>query len=282
MTVQEIIDGVIRKTGVPPLPPDRTCDRLMAGDPNRQVRKVATTFMATVAVIRTAIALGADLIVTHEPTWFTGGDDTAWLQGDPVYQMKKALLDESGVAVWRFHDHMHMDADDGIFRGFDEETGWRKFRMPQDARSAAFPAGAGFDGCYQLPPTTLRDLARFLQTRFDMPFMRYIGDPDMPVSRVGLLPGGGSLGLGVENMPMRLMRDRALDVILCGDLTEWTLPAYVRDAYQLGLCKAILVLGHERSEEPGMKRLGAWLRSVTGDIPVVFVDAGEPFDTFTN
>jgi putative NIF3 family GTP cyclohydrolase 1 type 2 len=76
---------------------------------------------------------------------------------------------------------------------------------------------------------------------------------------------------------MELMRARDLDVILCGEVTEWTLPAYVRDAWQLGLCKAILILGHERSEEPGMKHLGPWLKSVAGDIPVTFVDAREPF-----
>lgn len=282
MTVQEIIDGMIQKTGVGPIPYERTCDRLMAGDPTREVTMIATTFMATVDVIRRAAALGAQLIITHEPTWFTGADDTIWLAGDPIYEQKKALIEETGVAIWRFHDHMHFDPDDGIYRGFDLETGWAKYRMPPDPSAGVFPPAMGehFDGCYQIPPTTLGALAAFLQERFEMPTMRYIGDPDMPVERVSLLPGGGSLGLGSEHMPMRLMRARALDVIVCGDLTEWTLPAYVRDAYQLALCKGIVVLGHERSEEAGMKHLGTWMKSITGDIPVVFVDSGEPFGYF--
>lgn len=106
------------------------------------------------------------------------------------------------------------------------------------------------------------------------------GDPDMPVRRVGVLPGGGSLGLGVEQMPMQLMARRNLDVLLCGDLTEWTLPAYVRDASQMGMNRAIIVLGHERSEEPGMKFLGDWLSFLLPDLPVVFLDAGEPFCYF--
>lgn len=282
MTVQQIVDGIVKKTGVGPLPYERTCDRLIAGDPAREVTKVVTTFMATVEVIRKAAELGAELIITHEPTWFTGGDDTGWLPGDAVYERKKALIEATGVAIWRFHDHMHMDPDDGIYRGFDEETGWGPYRMPPDPSASSFPESLHgyFDGCYQLPTTTLRGLATFLQARFGMPFMRYIGDPDMPVERVCLLPGGGSLGLGTENMPMRLMRAREMDVIVCGDLTEWTLPAYVRDAYQLGLRKAIVVLGHERSEEAGMKHLGVWMRPVTGDIPIVFVDSREPFGYF--
>ena len=113
-----------------------------------------------------------------------------------------------------------------------------------------------------------------------MPDIRYIGDPDMPVRRVGVLPGGGSLGLGIEQMPMQLMARRNLDVLLCGDLTEWTLPAYVRDAYQMGMNRAIIVLGHERSEEPGMKYLGDWLSFLLPDLPVVFLDAEEPFRYF--
>ena len=279
MKVKEVIERIIGGTGLAPLPPDRTCDRLVAGSPEQEVTCIGSTFMATVDVIRRAAEAGADLIITHEPTWFTGRDETDWAEDDPVYRAKKELLDRTGIAVWRFHDHMHMGREDGIYRGFDLETGWRPYRMKRDPAQGGF-RGPVFDGCYQIPPTTLRDLAGFLQETFGMPDMRYIGDPDMRVERVGVLPGGGSLGLGVEHMPMRLMKERNLDVIVCGDLTEWTLPAYVRDASQLGMNKGIVVLGHERSEEPGMKFLGDWLSAVLPGIPVLFLDAEDPFRTF--
>ena len=280
MKVNEVIQAVTRKTGVAPFPEGKTADILIAGDPDQQVTRIGSSFMATVDVIRRARALGCDMIITHEPTWFTGADDTGWVSGDPVYLEKKKLLDKSGIAVWRFHDYMHMDREDGIYRGFDLETGWARYRMPPAAPEEAVMPGIPFDGCYEIPETTLAGLAAFLQKTFSMRFMRYIGNPDMPVRRVGVLPGGGSLGLGVESMPMQLMHRRNLDVILCGDLTEWTLPAYVRDAAQLGMGKAILVLGHERSEEAGMKHLGAWLADILPGIPVDFLDAEEPFETF--
>ena len=76
---------------------------------------------------------------------------------------------------------------------------------------------------------------------------------------------------------MRHMRQENIDVAICGDITEWTLSAYVRDAAQLGMNKGMLVLGHERSEEWGMKYLPEWLKSITGEIPVTFVNAKEPF-----
>ena len=88
--------------------------------------------MATVDVIKKASEIGSQLIITHEPTWFTGEDTTDWLEGDPIYVEKKKLIEQSGVAIWRFHDHMHMDAVDGIMRGFDEEMDWHKYRLPVD------------------------------------------------------------------------------------------------------------------------------------------------------
>ena len=133
MTVKEIVDGLIRKTGVQPLPPEKTCDKLMIGSLDQEVTSIAVTFMATVDVVRKAADMGAQLIITHEPTWFTGEDTTDWLQGDPVYEEKKALIERTGISIWRFHDHMHMSAEDGIMRGFDKETGW-----------GVIPYGAGY------------------------------------------------------------------------------------------------------------------------------------------
>jgi putative NIF3 family GTP cyclohydrolase 1 type 2 len=248
----------------------------MAGAPQQRVTKIATTFMATVDVIRQAAAQGVDMIITHEPTWFTGKDDTAWLAGDAVYMQKLALLNEAGIAVWRFHDHMHMDPQDGIFRGFDVEAGWTDYLLPDD-QCPVFHGRSMSKGFYRLPATTLGALAAFLKERLGMPVMRAIGDPAMAVERVALLPGGGSLGLGTEQMPMEWMREANMDVLLCGEVTEWTLPAYVRDAHQLGMAKAILILGHERSEAWGMKHMVPWMRSVVAELPVVYIEAGEPF-----
>ena len=232
---------------------------------------IVTTFMATVDVIKETIDLGANFIITHEPTWFSGADDIEWLSDDPVYLEKKKLIEEHNIAIWRFHDHMHMSHEDGIYRGFDEELDWGRYRK----------AGTGelgwFGAIYELPETTLEELAHFFQKKMDMKVVQLVGNPKMPVKRVSVLVGGGSLGLGQENLPMRHMKQENIDVAICGDITEWTLSAYVRDAAQMGMNKGMLVLGHERSEEWGMKHLPAWLTSITGDLPVNFVDAKEPF-----
>ena len=129
-----------------------------------------------------------------------------------------------------------------------------------------------------LPPAEiLENLADFFKEKINMDVVQIVGDPDMPVKRVSVQVGGGSLGLGREEAPMIQMFRDNIDVVICGDITEWTLSAYVRDAAALGMNKGMLVLGHERSEEWGMEYLTRWLQGIVGDIPVVFIDAGEPF-----
>lgn len=271
MTIQQIIDRIIEKTKAGPFPPGKTCDRIASGDPNREVTKIVTTFMATVDVIEEAARIGANFIITHEPTWFSGKDDTVWCEDDPVYQAKKKLLEEYQITVWRFHDYMHQGEKDEIYEGYDKETGWGQYRMAPD------PGEEPFGAYYVIPKTTLRELADFYKKTLQMDVVQIVGDPDMAVERVGVLVGGGSLGLKSETQPMEYMQRHKLDVAVCGDIKEWTLTPYVRDSNALGMPMGMLMLGHERSEEWGMKHLVSWLSDITNETEVVFVDAKEPF-----
>lgn len=283
MTVKEVIERIKGESGAS-IPDGQTCDILTAGDPEMEVAKIGSTFMATVDVVKEAIAQGINFIITHEPTWFNGLDKTAWVQDDPVYLEKKKLLEEHHIAVWRYHDHMHMGHRDQIYTGFEEEFGWEKYRVPvtdtkryKETDAGAEQFWAQFGGIYQIPGTTLRGLAEFFKEHAHMDVVQIVGNPDMPVERVSVLVGGGSLGLGREEAPMIQMCKENVDVAICGDITEWTLSAYVRDAAMMGMNKGMLVLGHERTEEWGMRHLTGWVESVTGGIPTIFLDAGEPF-----
>lgn len=283
MTVQEIINKIREKSGVE-IPLEQTCDQLIIGDSEMEVKKIGCTFMATVDVIREAASRGINFIITHEPTWFTGADKTDWVAEDPVYLAKKKLIEDEGIAIWRFHDHMHMGNSDEIYVGFDREFGWDKYRVEitdvekygeTDLGKAAF--WKHFGEIYQIPATTLSGLCEFFKERAGLEVVQIVGNPDMKVERVSVLVGGGSLGLGREEAPMIQMCKENIDVVICGDITEWTLSAYVRDAAMMGMNKGMLVLGHERSEEWGMKHLPGWLESITEGIPAEFLDAGEPF-----
>ena len=162
---------------------------------------------------------------------------------------------------------MHGGNTDLIYSGLLKDLGWTNYL------NTNFPS----PHCYTIPSTSVAALVDFLKKKLGMEVIQVVGDPKMKCKRVGILVGGGSLGLGDEKMPATLMNDQQLDVIICGEITEWTLSAYVRDAAALGFEKTIIVVGHERSEEPGMKELANRLQPLLKEITVRFADAGEPF-----
>lgn len=263
MKVKEVVDAILNACAIERI--THTCDQLITGDWEAEVTGIATTFMATADVIRQAAERGANLIITHEPTFFTHDDGRGWLQDDEVYRRKLALITGTGVNIWRFHDHIHSMNPDLIFAGVERDLGWHGCADPNDRF------------LYTIPATTVPALASLLKERLEIDTVRVIGDANAPVTKVGLLIGGGSLGLGSDTMPMELMRSRDLDVIVAGEILEWTLSAYVRDAAQLGLKKAVIVAGHNRTEEAGMKHLPEWLSSFLPGVPVFFVEAGDPY-----
>lgn len=267
MKVYEVIEKILdRMCGEQRLSP--TCDIISIGDRDIEVTGIVTTFMATVDVIKKAVELGANFIITHEPTWFNGCDEKDWCQSDSVYLAKKRLIEDNNITIWRLHDHMHINPHkDYIYDGFLKEIGWTEYMLEDPKMPHA----------YKIPTTTLDELALFFKEKLEMDTIQIIGEGGITVSRVGILVGGGSLGLGREMMPMEQMENKELDVIVCGDITEWTLSAYVNDAKQLGMNKAMIVLGHERSEEAGMKYLAPWVEELIPELKVTFVDAKEPF-----
>ena len=89
MKVREVVEVILALNGGRKF--EKTCDQLIEGNWEHQVTGVVTTFMATVDVIRRTIAMGCNLIITHEPTYFTGSDHLDWVKADPVYQTEKGF-----------------------------------------------------------------------------------------------------------------------------------------------------------------------------------------------
>ena len=160
---------------------------------------------------------------------------------------------------------------DLIYAGWNQEFGWEAYHGPQ--------VGMGKHE-YRLPATTVGELVALFKQKLRIPTIRVIGRADTPVETLGLLVGGGSLGLGDENMPSKLMLESGLDLLICGEITEWTSCSYVRDAAQLGLEQ-----GHDcpgpptARRSPGMKHLPAWLKTILpAGLEYTFIEAGDPFD----
>lgn len=66
-----------------------TVDTCKAGDPKKQVKRVGTCFIATPNVIARAAAWGADLLITHEPTYYDHWDEQEGREQERVRSIKK-------------------------------------------------------------------------------------------------------------------------------------------------------------------------------------------------
>src|SRR5512144_405733 len=102
LTIQQAIDRII--AAIPGAPFTDTVDTIKAGDPSQELTGILVTFLATCEAIEQAAQLGANLIITHEPTFYNHLDTTDWLSQHPTYIAKQGLIERSGVVIWRFHD----------------------------------------------------------------------------------------------------------------------------------------------------------------------------------
>ncbi len=257
-SIQQAID-VIRQQ-LPAELPDDTVDVFKTGDPRQELRGIVTSFMPTVGVIRQAEKLGANLVIVHEPLFYNHTDAVDWLTGDPVYQAKRKLLDETGVVVWRFHDGWHSVEPDGVLEGLLRNLGW------QQNRDAHHPL------LIHLQPTTLADLALMLKARLGLQAVRTVGPADLvcrnAVITVGFAPGEAQI---------QILNETSADVVIGGETFEWITIEYMRDAQLSGMPKGVIILGHANSEEPGMAYLAEWLRPLLPGVAISHVPAGDPF-----
>jgi len=257
MSIQDAINTIMSK--IPGARNPNTVDTVKSGNPDQQLTGIVTTFMATVAVIRTAIDKGANLIITHEPTYYNHRDETEWLGDDPVYAYKRKLLEDNQIVVWRFHDYWHQERPDGILHGFLDEVGWQSYLNPDLENSCI------------IPQTNLQDLASFFKEKMGLKRTFYVGNGDQSCTKIGILPGAW----GKDNHIPFLRKD--IEVLVIGEANEWETIEYGRDAALAGMNKGLIVLGHAKSEEPGMYYLVAWLNKHLQGVAVHHVPAEDPF-----
>src|SRR5215471_1815252 len=78
-------------------------DRFIAGSGDMPVHGIATTMMATFDASKAAAAQSLNLIITHEPTYWSHQDRLDQLQDDLLYKKKLAYIQAHGLIVYHFH-----------------------------------------------------------------------------------------------------------------------------------------------------------------------------------
>ena len=259
-TVGQIMDAFIAQ--VPNAPFAQTVDTIKVGSRDTVVTGVVTTMFTTLEIIRKAIELKANLIIPHEPTFFSGQDETDYLQDDPVYRAKYDLMEKNGITLWRNHDYVHRMQDDGVRIGVVDELGWNDYYQ---AKSPVL----------NIPKTNLRDLINHIKTRMNVPAMRYVGDLSQACSKMLLLPGA----VGGRRQIEGIMKEKP-DVLVCGESNEWETPEYVRAANEMGIKLSMIEIGHSASEEGGSAFVKNWLNENMPGLPAFHIPSGNSLQIF--
>jgi putative NIF3 family GTP cyclohydrolase 1 type 2 len=260
LTARDVVERIKQNIGVPWA--EQTVDTFKDGDPATPVTGIAVTMMATLDVLQRAAAAGANLVLTHEPTFYDHQDriDVLERESDAVTAAKRAFIREKGLVVVRMHDHWHRRKPDGIAIGMIRALGWEEYRRPES------------ELLFTMPTTTLNDLAARIRERLRAPTLRVVGDPRLAISKVALAPGFA----GFPAHRQALRRDD-VEVLVIGEAHEWETVEYVSDAIAAGRKKALVVIGHIPSEQAGMEEFARWLGTFVKEVPVTLVAASDPF-----
>ena len=235
-----------------------TRDRFKFGGPDTFVNGIATTFMGTFEAISKASAMGLNMLIPHEDTYWNDADNTSIAEADTlVYQTKVDFMKKHNIVIFRIHDHMHRQRPDFMFSGTAREVGL-------DPMTETAPNSHRF----VIPETTLGELAaRVMKTRRDEA-IRVVGDPGAKVSRI-------AIGAG---MATPAVNGADIDVVIGGEQREidgtFDSPEYVMDAATLGIPKGWIIIGHNMSEESGMQEMADWIKPIVPEVKVQHVRAG--------
>lgn len=259
VTARELVEEIKKQVGVEWK--KDTVDTFKAGNPDTVVTGVAVTMMATMNVLERASAKGLNFVITHEPTFYAHLDTPEGIpESDPVWAEKRAFIEKHGLVVWRFHDHWHMRKPDGIEAGVVRVLGWEKFQRPDNQY------------LFVMPEITLTELAEQVSRKLDSSVVRVVGEPGMKITRLGLSPGAAG-----SQREIHALEQDDVQVLLVGETREWETVEYAADAVSEGRNKALIVLGHVPSEQPGMEECARWLKGFVKNLPVEFVPAKQPF-----
>ena len=259
-TARQIIEQIKKEVGTPWR--DQTVDTIKAGDPDTPVTGIATTMMATYDVLERAAAQGLNLVITHEPTFYSHQDgvDNFQKENDAVWAAKDKFIRDHKMVVFRFHDHWHTRRPDGIMQGMVKALGWDKFQ------NGSTPA------LFTIPETSVDSLAGEMKRKFKIQVLRVVGSRDLKVTRVAMLPGaGGPLG------HRRMLQRDDVELLVIGEVPEWETIEYVADAAAQGKRKALILMGHIPSEQAGMENCAEWLKAFVKNVKIGFVPTAEPF-----
>jgi hypothetical protein len=216
--------------------PENTVDRVIYGDTDREVSGISVCWMPYIDTIKEAKRLGTNVMVVHEPTFYTHWD----LQGKTDYSdeisVKKKIIDENQITIIRCHDVWDTMPQVGI------PFGWGRFlRLGEPLCINKYLH------IYKIAPQKAIEFAKGIvkmTSVLGQDAIGFYGDPNRTVTKVGI-------GTGCCGKPWDFYKMGADIAIVVDDIMRaWEAGEWCNDT---GF--PAVVVNHAVSEVPAMSSL---------------------------
>lgn len=240
----------------------QSCDKCIMGNPEKEVSKVAVCMFLTPEIIKDAAEWGAEMVITHEPVFHSPAEEN-----DALDIKKRELMESSGMTFYRYHDHTHYTRPDIIAAGEFKALGLEGEMELTDI----------FDllRLNLKNPVSAVELAKLIEDKLGIKHVRICGNRDFKATKLSGVFGAAS------NCAFNELRNPESQIVIVGETCEWRNCEYVRDAAQLGIEKAMLILGHAGSERDGMIYTAEILSDMFPETEVKYFEGGETY-TYTD
>jgi hypothetical protein len=173
----------------------KTVDRFIIGDPETIIKKVGTCWMSDWRTCRKAVDSGVNVLVTHEPTFYTHWDldeKSGDYFASPDYtkqlylqqvEKKKKWINDNRLVIIRNHDTMDALKDSGIPFALGQFLGFT---------NTDIIASRTYYNVYRLKSQTAAGFAGKLAGKLaeiGQPGVAFYGDPDRLITSVGVGTG---------------------------------------------------------------------------------------------
>lgn len=237
---------------------------LIAGDYDKDIKKIYIALDATSEVIDEAIRQNCDLIITHHPLVFSG---LRQINSDDFTARRLLKLIRNDICCYAMHTNFDVDVMGDLAA---DMLGLLETSVLQ-VTGQKFVAGAYEDigiGTHGILPEamTLRDCAELVKTVFDIPDVRIFGDPDQIVRTAAMCPGSG------KDLLSDVKRVHA-DVYISGDFGHHN----GLDAVEQGIM--VIDAGHQGIEKIFVKYMKDYIEKHIEGVEVMTEDSRPPFLT---
>lgn len=236
-----------------------TCDHFLFGEPAKEVKGIAISWIPTNEAILEAHEKGCNLFITHEPAFYPGYEKT--ISGQQLIKQKKDLLSKLDITLMRCHDTWDRMPEFGIpdawasFLGFETEE-----RAVESFFKICILESVSVERAAQMVAEKIRCLGQDVVLIF--------GDRKRMVRRMAIGTGAITFLPG--------MYDLKPDVILATDdgMNFWT-----GGLWALDIDVPLIIVNHATSEKPGMQAMADYLRDIYPSTVLEYIDVKFPYSS---